>query len=253
MPATRNIGKLMVKTCETRLQMGAEAAIDVAFRIQELLSSQEIVNLIFAAAPSQNEFLHQLVQNKNMNWQRVNAFHMDEYVGLDQNALQLFGRFLKEKIFGQVPFRNVFYINGSSGELEDECTGYENLLRRFPADVVCMGIGENTHIAFNDPHTAIFNDPRLVKVVTLDEASRQQQVNDACFTQLSEVPNTAITLTVPARIRAKFIFCIVPGKNKVMAVSQTIHSEVTETYPSTILKTHDNAILYLDKESASKL
>lgn len=246
--------KLKVVIYETRLQMGTEAAKDAAKKIRELLlSKQGFVNIIFAAAPSQNEFLFSLSLEKDINWSRVNGFHMDEYVGINKIASQSFAYFLKENIFDKVPFNKVFYINGDADDLSLECKRYTKLLKENPADIVCMGIGENTHIAFNDPHTADFSDPLVVKVVTLDEASRQQQVHDGCFAHLEDVPTSAITLTVPALLNANSIFCIAPGKNKAMAVFQTINNEVSEIYPSTSLKNHVNAILYLDKESASKL
>jgi len=152
-----------------------------------------------------------------------------------------------------VSFNEVHYINGNAEDLAAECIRYAHLLLQYPADIVCMGIGENTHIAFNDPHMADFNDPLMVKIVSLDEMSRQQQVNDGCFATLDEVPASAITLTVPALLQAHYIYCIVPGNNKAMAVFHTINGEVDEKYPSTSLKKHNNAILYLDKESAAKL
>lgn len=244
---------LKVKVYETRSELGAESAKDVAQKIKELLLQKEEVNIIFAAAPSQNEFLASLSKEKNIEWNRVNAFHMDEYIGLDKNAPQSFALFLKEKIFDKVFFKEVHYINGSETNVKLECDRYAKLLEQFPVDIVCMGIGENTHVAFNDPHTADFNDPVSVKVVTLDLASRQQQVHDDCFAKVEDVPTSAITLTVPALIKANSIFCIVPGKNKAQAVFHTLNSEVGEDYPSTSLRKHSNAILYLDKESARKL
>lgn len=259
MPQTTQItkltaNKLKVRIYETRAEMGAEAAKDVAEKIKELLLiRQGYVNIIFAAAPSQSELLFFLSQQKGIDWSRVNGFHMDEYVGIDQHASQSFAYFLKENIFDKVPFNEVYYINGNAEDLNAECIRYSNSLKEFPADIVCMGIGENTHIAFNDPHTANFNDTQLVKVVTLDEASRRQQVHDGCFAQLGDVPTSAITLTVPALLQADFIYCIVPGKNKAMAVYQTLNSEVSENYPSTSLKRHMNATLYLDNDSAEKL
>ncbi len=246
--------KLKVRIYDSRIQMGAEAAKDVAEKIKELLLvKQGFVNIIFAAAPSQNEFLSSLSQEKNINWRRVNAFHMDEYVGLDKNASKRFGNFLKERLFDKVSFNKVHYLNGSAGDSDMECLRYSDLLKQFPADIVCMGIGENAHIAFNDPHTANFDDPLMVKMVTLDQASRQQQVHDGCFAQIEDVPTSAITLTVPALLKANSIYCIVPGNNKANAVYHTLNSKVQETYPSTSLKRHINATLYLDKESAAKL
>jgi len=246
--------KLKVRIYETRTEMGAEAAKDVAKKIRELLLIKKgSVNMIFAAAPSQVELLFSLSQEKGINWNRVNGFHMDEYAGIDQKTSESFAYFLKENIFDKVSFNQVHYINGNAEDLDAECLRYTNLLKEYPVDIVCMGIGENTHIAFNDPHTADFTDPLLVKVVILDEASRQQQVHDGCFAALPDVPASAITLTVPALLKANSIYCVVPGKNKAMAVYQTLHNEIRETYPSTSLKTHADATLYLDNDSASKL
>jgi glucosamine-6-phosphate deaminase len=254
--ATNNLvaGKLKVGVYESRAEMGAAAAKDVAGKIKELLlSKQGFINIIFAAAPSQNEFLYFLSQEQGINWSRVNGFHMDEYVGISQSAPQSFASYLREHIFDKVPLHKVYYINGSADGLDAECERYANLLTGYPADIVCMGIGENTHIAFNDPHTADFNDPLLVKVVTLDEVSRHQQVHDGCFPELEAVPTSAITLTVPALLKADSIYCMVPGKHKALAVYQTIHNDENEKFPSTSLKKHPYATLYLDKDSAEKL
>jgi glucosamine-6-phosphate deaminase len=245
--------KLRVKTFGTRLLMGAGAAYDVSEQIRELLTKQDFVNIIFAAAPSQNEFLSSLSQQKELDWSRVNAFHMDEYVGLDKNDPRSFGYFLKKRIFDQVPFHEVHYLDGSTGDSDTECQRYSDLLMQYSTDIVCMGIGENTHLAFNDPHVADFNDPDMVKLVTLAEASRQQQVHDACFARIDDVPTSALTLTIPALLQANSIYCIVPGSNKAEAVYHTLHSEVKEDYPSTSLRNHSNATLYLDKNSSEKL
>ena len=249
-----NANKLKVQIYETRQELGADAANDAANKIKELLSStHRSINIIFAAAPSQNEFLYSLSNQQGIDWSRVNAFHMDEYIGLEKNSKQTFAYFLKENIFDKVQFNSVHYINGNAVDMEMECRRYAALLEEFPVDIVCMGIGENTHIAFNDPHIADFNDPEMVKVVALDEVSRQQQVNDQCFDTLEEVPTLAITLTVPALIKADSIFCMVPGKNKATAAYHTLNSKVDEAYPSTVLQKHSNATLYLDKESAARL
>lgn len=245
--------KMKVKIYETRLQMGDEAAYEVSKRIKELLVTREFVNIIFAAAPSQNEFLSSLSRHEDVDWSRINAFHMDEYVGLDEKAPQRFGQFLKERIFDKVPFNKVYYINGNAGDPHVECCRYSSLLKQYPTDIVCMGIGENTHIAFNDPHVADFNDPLGVKVVALDEVSRQQQVNDGCFEHIEDVPAFAITLTVPALLRANYIYCIVPGAKKASAIYYTMNIDANEKYPSTSLRNHNHAILYLDKDSAAEL
>jgi len=247
----RTADKLKVKIYESRLLMGAYAAYDAGEKVKELLAKQELVNIVFAAAPSQNEFLDFFSQSE-VDWSRINAFHMDEYIGLNRNAPERFGNFLKRRLFDRVPFHEVHYLNGNTGDPAMECRLYTELLQEYPTDIVCLGIGENTHLAFNDPHVADFNDPYLVKVVNLAEASRQQQVNDGCFARIEDVPGSALTLTIPALLRANAAYCIVPGSNKAQAVYHTLHSEVTEAYPSTVLRTHNNATLYLDRGSWEK-
>lgn len=247
-------GKLKVHIYESRKEMGAAAANDVAMKIKELLrNKQGFVNIIFAAAPSQNELLHYLAQDRSIDWTRIIGFHMDEYVGVSQDSAQSFASFLRKNIFDKVPINRVHFIDGNAEAVQAECDRYATLLRENPPDIVCMGIGENTHIAFNEPDTADFYDPFLVKEVMLDAVSRQQQVNDGCFADLSAVPASAITLTIPALLLAGSIFCVVPGKKKASAVYQTLHNEVRAKYPSTSLKKHVDANLYLDKDSAGLL
>jgi glucosamine-6-phosphate deaminase len=245
--------KLEVLVFENRESLGKTAAKMVSEKIKQLLADKPVINMIFAAAPSQNEFLNALANDESMEWQKINAFHMDEYLGLPQDAPELFSSFLKEKLFSRVPFASVNYINGDLLHVKAECERYSRLLIDNPADIVCMGIGENTHIAFNDPHVANFNDPELVKVVQLDEACRQQQVNDGCFESLAHVPEYAVTLTIPALMKGAHLFCMVPGVNKAMAIQHTLTQPISVLYPSTILKTHDNAILFVDKDSYSKM
>jgi glucosamine-6-phosphate deaminase len=237
---------------KTRAAMGAAAAQQVSGRIAELLTTQDTVNMIFAAAPSQNEFLAALLEAP-VEWSRVRGFHMDEYLGLPADAPQGFGNFLRQRLFGKAPFLSVEYLNGNTADPQSECTRYSQLLQRYPPDIVCMGIGENGHIAFNDPPVADFADPLLVKIVELDGPCRQQQVNDGCFASLPEVPTHAITLTVPALMTGRYVYCMVPGKLKAPAVYNTIKQEIAEPYPSTILRRHGQTELFLDEDSASKL
>lgn len=241
--------KLKVLVLPDRPTLGQTAAAMVSDKIKELLNTKDEINIIFAAAPSQSEFLSALIADDNIEWERINAFHMDEYLGLPDNAPQLFSSFLKRSIFYRVPFKSVNCINGNTSDAEGECERYANLLKKHPTDIVCMGIGENTHIAFNDPHVAEFNDHKAVKVVTLDMACRQQQVNDACFAGINDVPQYAITLTVPTLMSGAHLFCMVPGANKADAVHRTLTEPVNELYPSTILRTHDNCILLADTKS----
>jgi glucosamine-6-phosphate deaminase len=247
------VDNLEIEIFETRQEMGENAAKMVADKIRELQKSQEYINIIFASAPSQNEFLAALSEEKDISWKQVNAFHMDEYVGLPADAPQNFGNFLKVKLFDKIPLNAIFYINGNASDIDQECKRYADLLTEYPTDIVCMGIGENGHIAFNDPHVADFSDPFLVKKVALDFASRQQQVNDKCFDTLNEVPEDAITLTIPALMKAGSAFCIVPGEKKAEAVFNTLEKEINVAFPSTILRKHPQTILFIDKDSSGKL
>ena len=243
---------MRVSVCETREQMGAAAAAAVAARIGELLKEQEVVNIVFAAAPSQNEFLAALVTS-SVDWACINAFHMDEYIGLEEDVSRRFATYLRERLFEKVSFRSVYYLDGRVAEAEAECDRYAALLRQFPTDIVCMGIGENCHIAFNDPPVADFSDPKLVKIVVLDGDCRQQQVNDDCFPSLEEVPMRALTLTVPALLKGRHLFVVVPGERKAMAVYHTLNSPVGEQYPSTILRNHPAVRLFLDQDSCKMI
>ena len=247
-----NMNMPEVKIFKSRELMGQGAAEQVAFRLRALLNNQDYVNVVFAAAPSQNEFLAALIE-QDVDWTRVNGFHMDEYIGLDQEAPQGFGNFLKDRLFLKVPFNSVHYLNGTESGTSNECKRYTGLLADFQIDIVCMGIGENGHIAFNDPPVADFHDSKMVKVVDLELACRQQQVNDGCFTALEEVPLHALTLTIPALMKANFLYVIVPGKLKATAVYNTLHKPITEAHPSTILRTHQNGVLFLDDDSSKLL
>ncbi|EGD47017.1 Glucosamine-6-phosphate deaminase [Ruminiclostridium papyrosolvens DSM 2782] len=246
-------GNLKVKIFNSREALGKEAAIEAAVAIKRVLEQKKEVNIIFAAAPSQNEFLSALIADVEIPWGSINAFHMDEYINLDYEAPQGFGNFLRQRLFEKVDFKSVHYLDGNAEDIEAECRRYSRLLQEYPTDIVCMGIGENGHIAFNDPHVANFDDKYLVKVASLDLKCRTQQVNDGCFASLDEVPVNAVTLTIPALTAADCIFCMVPGRTKADAVYGTVLGEVTENCPASILQRHKNAILYIDKESGSRV
>lgn len=247
------IDNLEYRVYDSRYNMGYAASKDVAFTIKKLLNEKDEISIIFAAAPSQNELLQFLVADKTIDFRRVNAFHMDEYVGLNSNAPQAFGQFLRDRLFDKVSFKSVNIINGTADNIESECERYAALLGEAKPDIVCMGIGENGHIAFNDPHVAYFNDKKAVKVVSLDEVCRNQQVNDGCFEDISLVPTHAVTLTIPTLVSPEYVFCVVPAATKANAVYTLINGEIGEYCPCTILRKHNNAILYTDKDSASRI
>ena len=237
----------------TRDEMGAAAAEMLIAKANALLEEKECLNMIFAAAPSQSEFLNTLAVRKDFPAERINAFHMDEYIGLRADAPQGFGNFLMRHLFGRRQFRSVSLINGQATDAAAECARYAALLRENPVDIVCMGIGENGHIAFNDPPVADFKDDKLVKIVELDQMCRTQQVNDGCFAHINEVPTHAVTLTVPALANAEYQYCIVPAQSKANAVYDTIYGPISESCPASILRTCRRPVLFLDADSAARL
>ncbi len=245
--------KLTVKIFENRAKAGADAARDGANAIRELLAKQDYVNIIFAAAPSQNDTLAALFEEKDIDWTRCRAFHMDEYVGFPKEKEQSFGHYLYEHVFGKLPFAEVHYVNGANPDPAAECVRYGELLTKYPTDIVFLGIGENAHIAFNDPWVADFNDPARVKTVPLDETCRTQQVHDGCFPTLDDVPTHAFTLTIPSLTAAKVMICTVPAATKAEAVYNTVNQEISPDYPSTIMRLHNNATMYCDSDSGAKL
>ena len=242
---------LTVEVYENRTLMGEAAARDIKACFKKLLAEKAEINVIFAAAPSQNDVLKALVEDKEIEWNRVNAYHMDEYIGLDKDAPQGFGNFLKAHIFGLVPFKSVNYIDITTTDPEAEANRYGKILEENPTDVVIMGIGENGHIAFNDPPVADFKDSKVVKPVKLDEVCRQQQVNDGCFESIDKVPTHAMTLTVPTLVKAPNLFCIVPAPTKANAVYETLYGTIDEHCPASILRLQNNAKLYLDDKSST--
>ncbi len=241
--------QLRVRIYGTREEMGAASAAAAIEAIGKLLQSQPEVNVVFGAAPSQNELLAGLVAS-GLPFERINAYHMDEYIGLPTSAPQLFANFLQQHIWSKAGFKSVHTINPLA-DPQEECRRYGELLTRAGVDVSLLGIGENGHIAFNDPHMANFADPLPIKVVTLDEHCRRQQVNDGAFAALHEVPERAITLTIPLLLSAKAIVCTVPGPTKRQAVTNALRGELGEWCPATILRRQSNCQLFLDAQSGA--
>ena len=231
--------------------MGETAGKDVEKQIIQLLNKKDTIRMIFAAAPSQNELLDYLVKSDKIEWNRITAFHMDEYIGLDKNDSRSFSTYLNEHLFEKVNFKEVHLINGKA-QADNEIKRYSELIKEAPIDIVCLGIGENGHIAFNDPPVADFNDKKILKLVELDEPCRVQQVNENCFDILGDVPREAFTLTIPVLMSADYLFCVVPGTRKSEAVYNTLHAPVNTVCPATILRTHKNCKFYFDEDSYFK-
>jgi glucosamine-6-phosphate deaminase len=228
--------------------MGRQAASDVASELRSRLAIQHRVRMIFAAAPSQSAMLEALIREHGIDWSRVSAFHMDEYLGLAEDAPQRFGAWLSQALFDRLPFAEVHLLSGGD-DPSQSADAYAQKLNEAPIDLVCLGVGVNGHLAFNDP-PADFHDPASVKTVRLDETCRQQQVSDGCFNTLEEVPRSALTLTMPRLLASHRIYCCVPGSQKRKAVVRMLEGAIGPDCPATALRLHPRCVLYLDPETA---
>ena len=250
--STFTADSLQVIISSTRTEMGQRAGEHAAHVLEEAIKAHGDARIILASAPSQNETLATLMKAP-IDWSRVTIFHMDEYLGLPEYHPQTFRAYQRSHV---LPFAKHAAFYGIAGESKDpivECARYSEMLAEGPIHLCCLGIGENGHLAFNDPPVADFDDPALVKVVELDRACRNQQVHDGCFPSLSEVPTHAITLTIPALMRAETLICSVPGPRKAPAVRATVRGPIKSACPASVLRRHSAATLYLDSDSAAKL
>ena len=225
--------------------MGSAAASHTVALMRRLIAEKGGIRMVFAAAPSQNEFLASLCQELDLDWSRVTAFHMDEYVGLPQHHHARFVNYRNQHLFDVVSPGTIHRMQPSQNP-EEECIRYAQLITADAIDMVCLGIGENGHIAFNDPGVADFHDPKTVKLVPLDEACRNQQVHDECFPDLASVPTVAMTLTIPTLMSAHHMVCVVPGAMKREAVHNTLNEPITQNCPASILRTHSDCVLFVD-------
>ena len=248
----KKVVNLGVRIFDDRKEMGKAAAEDAAKRINAIIAEKGEANLVFAAAPSQDDVLENLLK-QDIDWTKVRGFHQDEYVGIDASEPAGFGNFLRRAIFDKVPFKELHYLLCAKDEAEAKCESYTELLKKYPIDLIFLGIGENGHLAFNDPAVADFNDPKMVKIVELDDVCRQQQVNDGCFPNINAVPKQAMTLTMSFIMSVPNAICVVPTDRKANAVYGATRGPVTTECPASILRQHPNAGLYLDKDAASKI
>lgn len=246
--------KLRVSISDTRTEMGIAGAGKIAELMSRVLERKDEINMIFASAPSQMDVLNEMLKRDEIPWKSVNAFHMDEYIGLPGDAPQSFGNYLRTRLFQKAPFKSVHYLDGNAADVEEECRRYAALLRRHPVDICVMGIGANGHLAFNDPGIADFCDPLDVKVnECLDETCTWQQVHDGWFASYGDVPKRALTVTIPALVRAPYVVAIVPDSSKSEIMGRFFSEPISTELPSSIIRQHRGAWLYLDADSASKV
>lgn len=251
-------GRLAVEIHPDRPAMGLAAARAAAAYLHDVIAAHGEARVIFACAPSQNEFLSSLIEvsragHTAVDWSRVTAFHMDDYVGLSASHPQSFRNYLQSHLLSRVKMGRFHPLPAEEPDSAAVCARYSALLSEKPIDLICLGIGENGHIAFNDPPVADFDDPHLVKVVELDDACRHQQVNDGCFPTFADVPRHAFTLTVSIFRRARRLSIHVPGPRKADAVQATIEGPIATACPASILRLHPSATLFVDTAAAKLL
>ena len=253
MTQTRTVDQLTVEIFPDVTKLARAAASDAADALRAAIAERGAANVMLATGNSQLVFLAELVTYTDVDWGRVTAFHMDEYVGLPPTHAASFQRYMRERVAANVPFQAFHYLQGDTGDAEQEARRYADLLRAHPLDLCCCGIGENGHLAFNDPPVADFDDPLDVKVVALEEASRRQQVAEGHFASIADVPTHAITVTIPALLRARRVLAIVPEQRKAAPVQAALEGPISTACPASYLRTQRHATLYIDDESASLL
>jgi glucosamine-6-phosphate deaminase len=249
MPIVSNAGNVRIHPFATATEMGFAAANHVADRIRSIARQTEMVPVVFATGASQLETLRALTVLPGIPWNRVIGFHMDEYIGIPAQHPASFRRYLREELVERVPMRAFHEIDGEASNAEEFCKEYAALLNAHQPKLCLAGIGENGHLAFNDPPEANFKDPEDVKVVLLDQACRQQQVNEGWFPSLREVPVKAITMTIPALLRIPELVLSVPGERKRSILQRTLTESVSTACPATVLRMHANTHIYVDVAS----
>jgi glucosamine-6-phosphate deaminase len=245
---------MKIDITDSKIEMGQHAANMAAEKICSAIAERGEARVIFASAASQFEFIEALIAHKEIDWSKVCGFHLDEYVGLSADHPASFRRFLKERLLAKLPcpVKSFTFVGGDAPDTAAECARLEAAVREKPVDLACIGIGDNGHIAFNDP-PADFETDAAYAVVALDEVCRMQQVGEGWYPNLDAVPTHAFSMTVPQILAADTIVVIVPDDRKAKAVSMAVDGPITNMCPSSILRTHPRCTLFLDKPAASLL
>ncbi len=247
------VGKLKVQIYRSADEMAQHAAQIASEYLQEIIKQKNCAYIILATGQSQIKFLQNLVEKAELDWSKIILFHLDEYLGIESNNPASFRYYLREKVEKLVKPKEFYYIEGDSNQPLQECERYSQLLQTYPSDLVCLGIGDNGHIAFNEPAVADFEDPKIVKLVKLDSTTRRQLFNGGDFSQIELVPQYAFTVTIPVICAAKKVLCFAPGKRKAKIVKSILESSIIPKIPASILQKQSQATLFLDSDSASTL
>lgn len=245
------VDDLTVRISNSPLELTQDASVLATKYLKTLLSQQEVVRIILATGNSQLKFLAAMAANPNLDWSRITLFHLDEYLGIQAEHPGSFRYYLEHQVAQQVKPGFFHYLQGDALQPLAECDRYGHLLQQQGIDLCLLGIGDNGHIAFNEPSVADFNDPQIVKLVRLETTTRQQQVNGGYFSHLETVPHYAYTLTIPTICATKKIICLAGGSHKATVVNQTLTGAITPSFPATILRRCPQAILFCDSDSLS--
>lgn len=239
---------MKVKVFDTKEELGKSAADYGAYLINEAISKRNKANIIVATGASQFEMLDNLIK-KNVDWTKVSAFHLDEYIGISFDHPASFRKYLKERFVSKVPLKDFFYIDGEV-DVQEECDRLNRVIGQYPIDVAFVGIGENGHLAFNDPPADFEIDDPYIQV-DLDRECRMQQFGEGWFNNFNEVPTRAISMSIKHILKSDNIICSVPDERKANAVKNVIDGEVSPEVPASVLQTHSKTTLYLDAASNS--
>lgn len=247
------VDRAVVEVYPSKAEAGKAAALRASAILKAAISKEGRARLILATGNSQEDLVAALVEVRDLDWSRLEVFHMDEYVNLPDTHRGCLKRWMNTHFVEVVHPGIVHYLDGNAPDLDAECRRYEQALRTAPITLCMLGIGENGHIAFNDPHVADFDDPMAIKRVSLDERCRKQQAGEGHFPDFASVPAEALTLTCPMLMNSKNLICCVPEIRKAEAVKNALEGPVTTRSPGSVVRTHPHATIYLDTDSASLL
>jgi glucosamine-6-phosphate deaminase len=247
------VGKMKLKVYPSKRTAGEAAALAVAEELRRLDQLRDQIGVIFATGAAQFDTLEFLTSTPGLPWKKVRGFHLDEYVGLGKNHPASFRRFLAERLTQRVDMGAFFEMDGGAQDLEAVCREYIRELHVAAPQLCLLGIGENGHIAFNEPAEADFDDPLEMKIVTLDTMCRQQQAAEGWFPSWQEAPERALTLTIPSVFRVPKLIASVPGPRKAQVMRRTLYDPISTACPSTLLRTHPDITVFLDTDSAAEL
>jgi glucosamine-6-phosphate deaminase len=250
---TFQVDDLPVRVYAAQEDLALDAAREAQAHLQACIAEHGEASAILATGNSQIRFLEELIRLGGVDWSKLTLFHMDEYLGIDGNHKASFRRYMRERVEARVKPKVFHYLDGNADQPLDECARYADLLQAREIDLCCMGVGENGHIAFNDPHVAEFDDPWGVKLVSLDLKCRQQQVSEGHFPNVDDMPRYAYTLTIPTLCAVRKIICISPEKRKAQAIHNALKDAVSTNCPASYLRTQKQAVLLLDQDSAALL